>query len=219
MLDGVRAQKRGCPASPPRTCARLERARAPLEVVQEESGETEIHQSAATLGERVADRSRDRRDALLEERHRLREDVPIARHRCPSAHRQRASSRSRFRAAEDGAGTRAASSSAAGSYPSRAADGDPVHRRRQRDGRSRFRGRSASKPAVRASRSSVSAAVEPAVHPEEHVEGFEHRRAPRRSSSSARIHSAAARRLSSSPRSSSRATRELRADECRPAAR
>src|SRR4029079_4844326 len=49
-----------------------------LEVVHEESGETEIHQTSA-LGELVADRLRDLRP-LFEECNRFREDVPISRH-------------------------------------------------------------------------------------------------------------------------------------------
>lgn len=90
----------------------------------------------------------------------------------PRAHRQRASSRSRFRFAQGG--------QAAGGEPLRfrvvskpGADRDPVHRRRQRDG-----ARASGIVGVEAGRTreplECLTPVEPAVHPEERVEGFEH---------------------------------------------
>ena len=56
----------------------LERLACRLEVVHEESGKTEIHQTSA-LGQPVADRSRDL-IPLFEEPSSVQEDVPIHRH-------------------------------------------------------------------------------------------------------------------------------------------
>ena len=91
----------------------------------------------------------------------------------PSAHRQRASSRSRFRARRTGR-QRRGELLRCRVVPESGADGDPVRRRRQRDG-----ARASGVVGVEAGRAREPlerlGPFEPAVHPEERVEGFEHR--------------------------------------------
>ena len=169
LARGVRAHKRV--AQLLREDVRsLERLAGPGEVVHEEPRETEIHQSP-TLGERVAGRSRDL-DSLLEERHRLREDVPIHR---PDAERAQTACnlslevpRPQDGYAPEGELLRRRV------VPESRADRDPVRRRRQRDG-----ARACGVVGVEAGRAGEPleclAPFEPAVHPEERVEGFEHR--------------------------------------------
>ena len=180
MLERVRAQKRVA-EPPPTTCARLERARAPLRGRPCSSRAKPSHQSAAPRSS-PSPVARAICDGLFEERHRLRVDVPIARHSMPERRsRQRPSSRSRFRARRTGRHARASSVSCR-VVPERAADGDARYVAAASATALALAGSSASKPAVRARRSNVSAAVEPAVHPEERVEGCEHLRASSSSS-------------------------------------
>ena len=144
--------------------------RAPLRGRPEESGETEIHQSPA-LGEPVAGRSRDLRP-LFGERHRLRVDVPIHRH--DSQRAQAACELSlHVPRPQDGQAARGELLRSR-VVPESGADGDPVDRRRQRDG-----ARACGVVGVEAGRAPEQSErlgpFEPAVHPEERVEGFEHR--------------------------------------------
>ena len=148
----------------------LERLACRFEVVHEKSAETEIHQSPA-LGEPVAGRSRDLR-SLFEERHGLGEDVPIHRH---DAQRAQAACELSLQVPRPQDG-QAASGELLGCrvVPESGADGDPVHRRRQRDS-----ARASGVVGVEAGRAREPlerlGPFEPAVHPEERVEGLEHR--------------------------------------------
>ena len=106
------------------------------------------------------------------ERHRLRVDVPIHRH---DAERAQAACELSLQVPrpQDGQAARGELLRCR-VVPESGADGDPVRRRRQRDG-----ARASGVVGVEAGRAREPlerlGPVEPAVHPEERVEGFEHR--------------------------------------------
>ena len=111
-------------------------------------------------------------DPLLEDRQRLRVDVPIGRHDAERAQAACELSLQLPRAQD----RKAARGELLGCrvVPESGADGDPVHRRRQRDG-----ARASGVFGVETCRASEQlerlGPVEPAVHEEERVEGIQHR--------------------------------------------
>ena len=166
------ARRSGLPSFSERTCAASNGLARRFEVVQEESGETEIHQSPR-LSVSPSPIALAICAPSSRERHRFWVDVPIHGHDAKRA--QAACELSLQRSAPAG---RAGSAQRAPPLPGRTRVG-----RRWRPGtsppparrRSRLRGRQPSKPAVRAEQLERLGSVEPAVHPEERVEGFEHR--------------------------------------------